>query len=589
MKIFIILFALLSISIYSQTYDNQLIDFFYGGRNIYQSDGETEPIIHSGFVYHLSGFSIDSTFVDSTYRDAFLIKYNHGESFPKFVDIYTNNFFFIYSGGYYFTDEEDSNATLGFWINRNDLNGNGLIFRDIGGAQHVISGSDLAVEGYESNWYGTKLLLVKVVDGDYSYIEYYAYKYIYNNKLILRLSIYNSSLNDVTKLTIYNPTLIFNKDINPYERYNSQSEKDTSNYRAKRVLYVGDSQYNDGYFHTTLAEYTGAEIIDEHYGGYRMAYSSTSWFYLDTIKNKVFAIPNVDLYFFPISSNDNGGGSLRTSAIDSVKYFYPVYGDDPDTVTAKLTRFGLLSEGNKAIIFGYQQTYSAYIEQIQALNPTARIILGSIPIGSGSGTMTGGLDENGYGIWAEGYSPAERIANVLPAQETKKTQIEALATKYGLEYLDLMGTFTDGVNNGDGVRMDFYNFNQFCADGVHWDLQSGDIKKRIAILLKEEFKNGGYNSVEVDKRAINLYLLEQNYPNPFNPTTRIKYQLSELSLVLLKIYDLLGREIQTLVSKVQLSGSYEIEFDGSRLSSGVYFYQLRANNYVEIKKMVLIK
>jgi len=108
--------------------------------------------------------------------------------------------------------------------------------------------------------------------------------------------------------------------------------------------------------------------------------------------------------------------------------------------------------------------------------------------------MAGGVDSLGYGIWQPPYSPAERILNALPNHILKQSQIRALATKYGIEYIDLMGTFTNGVNNGDGVRLDFYNFNQFCADGVHWDLQSGEIKKRIAILLKDYLK-GAYEYV----------------------------------------------------------------------------------------------
>jgi hypothetical protein len=85
------------------------------------------------------------------------------------------------------------------------------------------------------------------------------------------------------------------------------------------------------------------------------------------------------------------------------------------------------------------------------------------------------------------------------------------------------------------------------------------------------------------------YLLFQNYPNPFNPTTIIKYQLPELSFVTLQVYDVLGREIITLVNEEKPIGSYELEFDGRTLPSGIYFYQLRAGNFIRIKKMVLVK
>jgi len=85
------------------------------------------------------------------------------------------------------------------------------------------------------------------------------------------------------------------------------------------------------------------------------------------------------------------------------------------------------------------------------------------------------------------------------------------------------------------------------------------------------------------------YALRQNYPNPFNPKTTIKYEIPELSFVTLKVYDVLGNEIETLVNKEQPAGQYEIEFNSSSLSSGVYFYKLETENFGETKKMVLLR
>lgn len=85
------------------------------------------------------------------------------------------------------------------------------------------------------------------------------------------------------------------------------------------------------------------------------------------------------------------------------------------------------------------------------------------------------------------------------------------------------------------------------------------------------------------------FALAQNYPNPFNPSTIIEYQLPKVSNVNLKVYDILGNEIVTLVNENKAAGVYEIEFDASRLSSGIYFYQLITDNFSNIKKMTLIK
>jgi hypothetical protein len=90
--------------------------------------------------------------------------------------------------------------------------------------------------------------------------------------------------------------------------------------------------------------------------------------------------------------------------------------------------------------------------------------------------------------------------------------------------------------------------------------------------------------------------LEQNYPNPFNPKTKIKYSVPYQSLVTLKIFDILGREIQTLINEEKTAGIYEIDFDASQLSSGIYFYQIKAipnrrqgREFKQTKKMILVK
>ena len=85
------------------------------------------------------------------------------------------------------------------------------------------------------------------------------------------------------------------------------------------------------------------------------------------------------------------------------------------------------------------------------------------------------------------------------------------------------------------------------------------------------------------------YKLYQNYPNPFNPTTTIIYEIPDASEVTITVYDMLGRKISTLVDKQQIAGSYKVEFDGSNLPSGVYFYKLSAGGYSISKKMILIK
>jgi hypothetical protein len=97
------------------------------------------------------------------------------------------------------------------------------------------------------------------------------------------------------------------------------------------------------------------------------------------------------------------------------------------------------------------------------------------------------------------------------------------------------------------------------------------------------------NSIEVEISTPIIFTLDQNYPNPFNPSATISYQLPKTGNVNLKVFDVLGKEVATLVNMEQTSGSYKVEFNGSGLASGIYYYQLRASDFIETKKMILLK
>jgi hypothetical protein len=85
------------------------------------------------------------------------------------------------------------------------------------------------------------------------------------------------------------------------------------------------------------------------------------------------------------------------------------------------------------------------------------------------------------------------------------------------------------------------------------------------------------------------YQLFQNYPNPFNPATRIQFSMSNKEFVSVKVYDVLGKEVATLVNEEKPAGNYEVEFDGSNLSSGVYMFTLIVNGFIQTKKMILLR
>lgn len=131
-----------------------------------------------------------------------------------------------------------------------------------------------------------------------------------------------------------------------------------------------------------------------------------------------------------------------------------------------------------------------------------------------------------------------------------------------------------------------------------------ELTKSFTILL---FKNASYKltcliytawvnagspvtgGIEDDRNYPINYELSQSYPNPFNPTTIIRYKVPELSYLTIKVYDVLGNEVASLVDEDKHTGEYEVEFDGAGLPSGIYFCQLQVGNFLDTKKMVLIK
>jgi photosystem II stability/assembly factor-like uncharacterized protein len=123
----------------------------------------------------------------------------------------------------------------------------------------------------------------------------------------------------------------------------------------------------------------------------------------------------------------------------------------------------------------------------------------------------------------------------------------------------------------------------FVSDTVGW------VTGRYGTILKTT--NGGI-IVEVEnnypKPPTNI-LLSQNYPNPFNPVTSLQYTVGSRQFVTIKIYDLLGREIATLINEEKPAGEYKVEFNAANLPSGIYFYRIKAGSYINTKKMVLLK
>ena len=132
--------------------------------------------------------------------------------------------------------------------------------------------------------------------------------------------------------------------------------------------------------------------------------------------------------------------------------------------------------------------------------------------------------------------------------------------------------FKSEFNTGDYIKFTYANPLQIGEDTFTFTVPYGIV-----------------NVSDENKNVIKEFSLSQNFPNPFNPTTTIEYKIPKSTIVKICVYDILGREVETLVNEQKTAGNYRVEFNASKLASGVYFYRMQAGNFIETKKLLLIK
>ena len=120
-------------------------------------------------------------------------------------------------------------------------------------------------------------------------------------------------------------------------------------------------------------------------------------------------------------------------------------------------------------------------------------------------------------------------------------------------------------------------------------MRYGQSKALMEYLLINKFNEVASIEQHKEQKLPEKFVLHQNYPNPFNPTTIINYELPITNEVELSIYNLLGQKVVTLVSKKQIAGHHQVEWDASGFASGVYYYRIEAGEFVDVKKMVLLR
>ena len=121
------------------------------------------------------------------------------------------------------------------------------------------------------------------------------------------------------------------------------------------------------------------------------------------------------------------------------------------------------------------------------------------------------------------------------------------------------------------------------------DANNGTVTGSSGLILRTTDGGVTFIGEESSNESPVDFSLSQNYPNPFNPSSTIQFQIPNSSFVNLKVYDVLGNEVATILNEAKLAGSHTVEFDASQLSSGIYYYQLKTGDFVQTKKMTLIK
>lgn len=156
----------------------------------------------------------------------------------------------------------------------------------------------------------------------------------------------------------------------------------------------------------------------------------------------------------------------------------------------------------------------------------------------------------------------------------------------------LIDSYTPGPSD-DTISIHFYvrDMSYNFVHGAGLVRIRAELVSNTSVYVEQDFRAVTPLTIGIHQISsiIKDFILNQNYPNPFNPTTKINFAIPKSDYVSLRVYDILGREVKVLVSENLSAGEYEVDFDAKNLSSGMYYYSLRAGEFVSVKKMVLVK
>lgn len=206
-------------------------------------------------------------------------------------------------------------------------------------------------------------------------------------------------------------------------------------------------------------------------------------------------------------------------------------------------------------------------------------------------------NENNSLVYSIEYGVTDSVLALVQLQNKFISfRVELIDQLTGVVLAELNNIQMDG-NNVEKLKTATFNFNITglpnsslvirlkVNNNLEPQYAAAVIKSDESVLLKN-------NPVELNlsgTAVITEYSLEQNFPNPFNPSTKIKFQIPKDGFVSLKVYDILGNEITTLVNEEKSRGRYEVNFNGSSLANGAYIYKIQSGDFISSKKMILLK
>lgn len=189
-------------------------------------------------------------------------------------------------------------------------------------------------------------------------------------------------------------------------------------------------------------------------------------------------------------------------------------------------------------------------------------------------------------VWSPDAGIPVRLKVEDYTDPTKSVETEAMTT-VASDWETLTFDFTVPTNPPTAALNLSYNYNKA---SIFFNFGTDGATAGEKTYYFDDVKFGAVTSVKETQSALpTAYSLGQNYPNPFNPSTLISYSIPQNSFVTLKVYDVIGKEVATLVNQSQSAGKYEVRFDASNLSNGVYMYSIKTDNFTSTKKMILIK